>query len=187
MKTKNQLLLTTIMALISSAWFSNLMAQETNAAPMRIGIYDSRALAYAYFVTPEHQRQISKMVQAARAAQAAGQTNRFNELRADLQAAQAEIHREGFSTAPATNAMAFLKDRIPRIEKEAGVTALISKWNAQALKQYRSAKKVDVTDRLVHELNPNLTEKQLKVISAFKKSKPPPLKQCDELIRKGKI
>lgn len=47
MKTKDQLLLVTIVALAPAVCFSNLMAQETNVVPVRVGVYDSRAVAYA--------------------------------------------------------------------------------------------------------------------------------------------
>ena len=64
-------------ALIVLSWAPNSPAAETNRATSRIGVYDSRAVAYAHFSTPEHLRQISQIKQAARAAGAAGQTNRF--------------------------------------------------------------------------------------------------------------
>jgi hypothetical protein len=83
------------------------------------------------------------------------------------------------------DALAAIKDRIPEIEKQAGVTALVSKWDEPMLKQYRDAEKVDVTDRLVRGFNP--TEKQLKVIADLQKKKPLSLEKCDELIRKGEI
>lgn len=163
----------------------NSKAQETNVTPPRVGVYDSRAVAYAHFSTAEHLRHIKELSQAAQAARAAGQTNRFQELAATLRQEQDEIHREVFSTAPATDAMASLAKRIPAIEKEAGVATLVSQWDDQTLNQYRNAEKVDVTARLVREFNP--TEKQLKVISGLEKAQPLPPDKCEELIRKGEI
>jgi len=166
--------------------FKNLPAQETNTMPGRVGIYDSRAVSYAWFCSAEHQRQLKALTEQARAAQAAGETNRFQTLAADLRRQQDQIHREGFSTAPPDEALAEIKSRIPEIEKQAGVAALISKWDDAALKKYSGTASVDVTDLLVREfIQP--TEKQSETISALEKSKPLPLDQCDALIRQGKM
>ena len=105
---------------------------------------------------------------------------------ATLRQTQDQLHRQVFSTASADDALAALKGRIPEIEKQAGVTALVSKWDEPALAQYQDAGKVDVTDRLIREfIQP--TGQQQKVISEMQKQKPLPLEECNELIRKGEI
>jgi hypothetical protein len=162
-----------------------LLAQETKAASARAGVYDSRAVAYAWFWSAAHQRELTALMQQARAAQTGGDTNRFQTLKRQIQQHQAEMHREVFSTAPATTAFAALADKIPAIEKQAGVAFLVSKWDA-ATNTNSNGAAVDVTDRLIREfIQP--TEKQLKIISSLEQSRPLPLDQCDELIRQGKI
>jgi hypothetical protein len=177
--------LTVAAALLVASCAANLPAAETNTLTARVGIYDSRAVAYAHFSSAENLQKINQLTQAALAARAAGQTNRLQAIAATLRQEQDEIHREIYSTAPATDAMASLKNRIPEIEKQARVGALISKWDDAALKRFPNAVQVDLTGRLVSEFNP--TEAQLKVISGVEKSKPLPLDQCNELIRKGAI
>jgi len=162
-----------------------LAAQTNNNTPVRIGIYDSRALAYVWFGSPARQRALQEQMQAARAAQAAGDTNRFRLLGDQLRELQAEVHREVFSTAPATGALAELKDRLPAIEKQAGVVTLISKWDEPARQRFPHAEVVELTRELVQEFQP--TEKQLKVIDGLEKQKPLPLEKCEELIRQNKI
>jgi hypothetical protein len=185
MKTKYPIILTLAFT-IAAFRAANLAAQETNiAAPVRVGIYDSRTVAYAWFWSDAHQRQLKELMQQARAAQTAGETNRFQTLAADLSRQQADLHREVFSTAPPKEALTEIKDRIPEIEKQAGVIALVSKWDTAALKPFSSAETVDVTGRLVHEFK--LTEKQLQMILEIEKHKPLPLDECDELIRQDKI
>jgi hypothetical protein len=157
----------------------------TNSTPVRIGVYDSRAVAYAHFWNESYQSKLKEQMAAARAAEQAGDTARFKELDATLRQTQDRIHRQGFSTAPADDALAELKGQIPEIEKQAGVTALVSKWDEAALKKYPNAEQVDVTGQLAREFKP--TEKQLKVIADLQKQKPLSLEKCDELIRKGKI
>jgi hypothetical protein len=110
---------------------------------------------------------------------------RFKELDATLRQTQDQIHRQVFSTAPPKGALAEIQDRLPEIQKAAGVSALTSKWDEPALKTYSRAEQVDVTDQLVREFKS--TEQQLKVIADLQKQKPVSLEECDELIRKGKI
>ena len=157
----------------------------TNSTPVRIGVYDSRAVAFAWFWSAPVQHKLQEQMAAARAAKQAGDTARFKELDATLRQTQDQIHRQVFSTAPPKEALAEIQDRLPEIQKAAGVSALISKWDEPALKPYSRAEQVDVTDRLVREFKP--AEKQLKVIADLQKQKPLPLEKCDELIRKDKI
>jgi hypothetical protein len=172
-------------------WFGGgtvAMADEgsaSNAAPVCIGIYDSRAVAYAHFWSEPYQSKLKEQMAAARAAQHAGDTARFKELAATLRQTQDQLHRQVFSTAPADNALAALKGQIPEIEKQAGVAVLVSKWDEAALKKYPNAEQMDVTGQLVREFKP--TEKQLKVIADLQKQKPLSLEKCDELIRKDQI
>ena len=157
----------------------------TNAVPVRIGVYDSRAVAYAFFWSESYQGKLKEQVAAARAAKQAGDTARFQELDATLRQTQDQLHRQVFSTAPVEDALAALKGQIPEIEKQADVTALVSKWDEAALKKHPNAGQVDVTGQLAREFKP--TEKQLKVIADIQKQKPLSLEKCDELIRKGEI
>ena len=172
---------------IAALCAANLQAAETNTnSPVtRIGIYDSRAVAFAWFWSGKHQKQLNELMQNARAAKAAGDTNQFEKFAATLREQQDQIHREGFSTAPPTEALAELKEQLPEIQRAAGVSGVVSKWDEVSLKQFKSAEQEDVTDSLVREFKP--TEKSLKTISELEKSKPLPLDKCNELIRKGEI
>lgn len=142
---------------------------EGKASTQRIGVYDSRVVAYAHFWTMEHQRQLKDKAQAAKAAKATGDKAQFDKLSKELADQQERIHREVFSTAPAEEAMAALKARLPEIQKEAGVSALMSKWDKHAMESNKSAEKVDVTDLLVREFK--LEPKQIKTIEEIKKQK----------------
>jgi hypothetical protein len=182
---KNILLSIGAASFIAALCAADLQAAETNTTPARIGIYDSRAVAFAWFWSGKHQTQLNELMQTARAAKAAGDTNRFTDFAAKLRQHQDEMHREVFSTAPATNALAEISGRLLEIQKSAGVSALVSKWDDAALKKNPDAEKVDVTDPIVREFR--LPEKQLKMIPEIEKHAPLPLEKCEELIRKGEI
>jgi hypothetical protein len=158
---------------------------KTNAAPEHIGVYDSRVIAYADFWTESNQRKISEMVKAAQEAKAAGQTERFSQLEAALKKEQGLGHLQVFSTAPVDNILAGMKDRVDAVQKEAGVTRLVSKWDEQTLKELKDAAQVDVTDALLREFK--LNDKQQKVAADLRTKKPLPLKEAEKLMREGKL
>src|SRR6266542_2400417 len=156
-------------AAVASAiiYSTTLRAEDTNSAPERIGVYDSRVVAYAHFWSEAHQRRLNETARAAKEAKAAGQSERFNELETALQKEQEQNHLQVFSTAPVDNVLAEIKNRLPAIQAAAGVSTLVSKWDESGLKQHPGAKHVDVTDVLAQEFNPGA--KQLKIIAEIKR------------------
>jgi hypothetical protein len=154
---------------------------------LRVGVYDSRILSFAHFWSEPASRERNTLIAAAKAAKAAPDDARFKELDALLVAAQKRLHLQVFSTAPADNAMAALKDKLPAIQRELGITHLVSRWDESALQGVAEVDRVDVTDRLVRELLPSLTEKQQKTITEMRKTKPLPLAEVTKLTEAGKL
>jgi polyhydroxyalkanoate synthesis regulator phasin len=160
-------------------------ASPTNAPAERIGTYDSRAVAYAHFSSEAHQRKINDLVTAAKAARAAGETNRLQEIEAALKQEQETIHLQSFSTAPVDEVLAEMNERVAQIRKETGVTVLVSMWDEKNLKEHPGAERIDVTELLLRDFK--LTEKQKKVIDDLRKQRPLPLEQAKEMMRKGEL
>ena len=188
MKPFARLLLGLVVAIAASSSRSGgnvLIAAETSAPPERIGIYDSRVIAYAHFWSDAHQRKLNELTKAANAAKAAGQTEHFNELEAAIKKEQETNHLQVFSTAPVDDLLSEMKERVPAIQEKAGVAKLVSKWDKTALKKYPRASHVDVTDLLLREFK--LDEKKMKVAQDIRKKKPLPLDRAQELMRKGKL
>jgi hypothetical protein len=152
---------------------------ESDASVQRIGVYDSRVVAYAHFWTAEHQQWLKDKIAAAKAAKTSGDQAQFEKLSKEMADEQQRIHREGFSTAPADQAMAFLKPRLPEIQKRASISLLVSKWDKEKLASLKSAQQTDVTDLLVAEFK--LDPKQLKTVEEIKKQKPVPLDKIDQM------
>ncbi|MBI5769821.1 MAG: hypothetical protein HZA93_18745 [Verrucomicrobia bacterium] len=175
--------------LLTGSLLLSAVAQATAAAESpsgKIGVYDSRVVAYAHFWSEPERAARDALMAAARAAK---QTDaaRFKELSAQLAAAQKRSHLQVFSTAPADEAMAALKDKLPALQQELGVGRLASAWDEAALKDVPAASRVDVTDRLVQELLPKADDKQKKTIAEMKKAKPMPLAKAKELAEAGKL
>jgi hypothetical protein len=168
-------------------WSSEPAMGQTNqkASTARIGIYDSRVIAYARFWSEPYQQKLRERNKTAQQAKAAGETARFNEFAAAMKKEQEQNHLRVFSTAPVDDILAGMKERVAAIQKEAGVARLVSKWDEKALKAYKPDQQIDVTDQLLREFK--LNEKQLKVVADLRKQKPLPLDQAQELMRKGEL
>jgi hypothetical protein len=149
-----------------------LPAGDANAPRERIGVYDSRVVAYAYFTSEPRMQALNARIKAAKDARAGGETAQSRQMAADLKSEQKRIHLQVFSTAPIDDVLASLQRRLPEIERTAGVSKLVSKWDEAALEQDRAAEKVDVTDALAAEFKPG--EKELKIIASIKRAKPAP-------------
>lgn len=160
-------------------------AEPAQTAEVRVGIYDSRIVSFAYFWSEPVRQERDALVASAKAAKAAGDTVRFKELEQQIIAAQNRSHLQVFSTAPADEAMVALKDKLPAIRHELGVARLVSQWDEAALKGISAANRVDASDRLAREFNPDT--KRLQTIGQMKKSKPLPLDEATRLMQAGKL
>ncbi|MBI5380569.1 MAG: hypothetical protein HZA31_01590 [Opitutae bacterium] len=154
-------------------------------ATERVGVYDSRAVAYAQFWSEEGMRNKNELVVAAKAARAAGDTERARALSQQLSQLQSRLHLQVFSTEPVDNILAQISDQLPALLRQAGVARLVCKWDTAALAQLGTAEQIDVTDQLVQLFRPG--EKQLKVLAELKRKPPLPLDQARELEKQGKM
>jgi hypothetical protein len=171
MKTKTTVWM--MMGIAAGVW---TLAARAEAAPAgeaaeKVGVYDSRAVAYAHFWSPAADAARREAMATPKAAKAAGDVAGFEQQSAALAAHQKRLHEQVFSTAPADDAMAALAPRLPALLQELGVVRLVSQWDGKTLKNLPEANRVDVTDRLVREfITP--TEKQQKVLDSMKTTKP---------------
>ena len=160
-------------------------AGAVDAAAEKVGVYDSRVLAFAHFWSASERVDRDALIAAARAAKQAGDTAKQAELTARIQSLQAASHLQVFSTAPATEAMNALAPRLPALARELGVGRFVSKWDEAALAEIPAPQRVDVTDRLAAEFKPD--EKRLKTIAEMKKVVPLPLEQAQARVKAGKL
>ena len=138
----------------------------------RIGVYDSRAVAIAYVRSERFDKIMKSKMAEMEEAKTTGDTQKIEELEAWGTAQQAEVHRQGFGSAPVDNILEQIKDKLGKITKEADVTALVSKWDKKTLKDHKCADKIDVTDTIVALFCPD--EKTLETIEQMKEKKPIP-------------
>ena len=170
---------------IAFAGISPPTAKAPAPARKRVGVYDSRALAFAHFWSEAEQKRLNAKVAEAKAARAEGDAQRAAMLSRALAEDQKRSHLQVFSTAPATEAMTALQSRLPALQQELGVDAFVSKWDPEALRGISEAAQIDVTDRLVREFNIPLQRQ--KTVDAMKKTQPLPLEKARRLVDEGKL
>jgi len=159
--------------------------QLTPPPAARVGIYDSRVVAFAYFWSAPQQQMLRERMAAAKAAKAAGDQAAYAAIAKEMKELQSRNHLQVFSTAPVDEAMAALRERLPQLATQAGVGEFVSKWDETALRKFPVDARVDVTDLLVQEFK--LPEPQKKMIEGIKRATPVPLDEARRLDAAGKI
>ena len=127
--------LTSVSALVAAAGLPQAgLAQETQpTTKARVGIYDSRAVAVAFAGSAPFNRWLDNLKAEHAKATASGDQQRVAALEAEGKARQRLLHMQGFSTAPVTNILDQIKDKLPALKQKAGVSVLLSKWDKAGL------------------------------------------------------
>ena len=154
--------------------FAQQRAAETQE---RIGVYDSRAVAVAYAGSPFQEKKMKEMRAQLKKAKEGGDTKEVSRLEAAGQTWQSKLMKQGFGTAPVDDILANIASELPEIQKAAGVTSLISKWNKTELEKHPKAKQVDVTMRLVDAFHPNETQRKHAI--EIQKKRPEKIKEMN--------
>jgi len=129
-------------------------AQTNTAAPaathprrLRIGVYDSRAVAVAYANSREFQNSMKPAQADYRQAKLDGNKKHMEELQHRMRVAQRRLNEQAYSTASVAPIMATLQGFFPAVAREAGVDAIVSKWELNYASY--NVETEDVTDKLV--------------------------------------
>lgn len=154
------------MRLRSTIWLAALIAvsacpgpgtaqQSTDTGNKRIGVYDSRAIAVAYAGSAFQEKAMKDLKEQHRKAKSAKDSKEVARLEAVGKGWQDALHKQGFGTAPVEDLLAHIASELPRIQKAAGVSDLISKWNQRELAKHPNVEHVDVTMQLVDAFHPS--------------------------------
>jgi len=147
-------------------------AQGTEGKPepgkVRVGGFDSRAVAVAYASSPGFNERIKRLMEEKRQAEAAGDQEKVKRLMAEGKAQQAQLHQQGFGTASVANILETINDQLPAIAREAGVDVIVSKWDI--VYQTPSAELVDVTEAMLKPFHPS--ERVQKIVKDLKQRRP---------------
>jgi hypothetical protein len=171
---------------LAAALASGLLAgfaQEATTPP--IGVYDSRIIAFAAFWSAGGQQHLKELRTVFDEARMVGDASRVAAAGQALRDYQTRLHLQVFSTAPAEEALALLSPRLAPIRQAAGVSALVSKWDAAGLQAHPEARQIDVTDRLLAEFPvPNVRRA---VLENLRKTEPLPLEEARRADTAGRL
>lgn len=104
-------------------------AQVASQQASRIGTFDSRIVALAYYRSPQGiERMKPKWDRELRDAEAAGDSARVEELKLLMPSFQHLMHQQVFSTGSICNVLREIEDDLPAIAAETGVSVIVSKW-----------------------------------------------------------
>lgn len=149
---------------------------------LRVGIFDSRAIAIAYGNSEEWNRHLRDLKSEHDKAKAAGNEKRAKEIETEMGNRQKLAHKQAFGTWPVGEFLDTVKGKIPDVAAAAKVDLIVSKWDV--VFKAPSVELVDVTEPLVKLFNPS--ERAMKWIRTLPQE-PIPIKQIEELEGKGEI
>jgi len=113
---------------------------------LRIGVYDSRAVAVAYVNSTEFQEMLKAVRADYEKARAANDEKRMKEIDSRMKLQQRCVHEQSFSTGSVAGLVAKVQAALPGVAKKAGVQAIVSKWELNY--QGSNVEVVDVTEDL---------------------------------------
>ena len=143
---------------------------------LRLGVYDSRAVAVAYANSTEFRDSLKAVQADYQKAKAAKDETRIKTIEGRMKLQQRRLHEQGFSTGSVANIMATIKDSLPAMAKKAGVDLIVSKWEVSY--QSPGVKVVDVTGDLVALFH--VSEKGLGWVKGIPNHAPLPIEQITD-------
>ena len=118
-------------------------------AKLRVGVYDSRAIAIAY--GNSEFNEVVKVRKEYDKAKAAGDKKRIEELEEWGPRHQRQLHRQGFGRVPVTDLLEHVRDRLPEVAQKTGVDVIAFECNYLG----PGVEEVDITLELAMLFNPS--------------------------------
>lgn len=157
--------------------FAGLATARAQTKVLRVGVYDSRAIAVAFANSAEFRDTFLKPARRDHEqARAAKDDKKMKDIESRMQLTQRRLHEEGFSTGSVASIMARVKTSLPTVAKEAGVDLIVSKWEMNY--QSPDVAVTDVTDKLVALFH--TSEKGQKWAAEIQKQPPIPIEELGD-------
>jgi hypothetical protein len=149
---------------------------QSQTNKLRIGIFDSRAIAIAYANSSGFEDSLKHVRAEHEKARAEKNEKQMKEIEARMKREQRRMHERGFSTGSVAGILATVQDALPAVAKKAHVMLIVSKWEVNY--SAPSVELVDVTDDLVALFHPN--EKVLNQVKSCRQQKPLPIEAISD-------
>lgn len=147
--------------------------------PVRIGVYDSRAVALAFARSEEGQQYVADLHARYQAAVAEGDEPAAQSLREQGEAHQVRLHLQVFGNAPADDAMARIQSNLSSVAQAENVVAIVP----AAEFHDHTVEIVDVTEAIVLLFSP--TPETLRLARQSRDVKPIPIEQAARIPASG--
>ena len=146
-------LATLLVALIASLTVCAAVRTPPAPSPVRVGVYDSRAIAIAYSHSEFMAKTLATLKKERDDAKAANDTAGVTAAEKKGAALQSRFHQQGFSTASVANLLEPIAAELPKIAQAAQVDLLVSKWDVSWQKE--GVAFVDVTKAMCEPFHPD--------------------------------
>ncbi len=156
--------LTALAAILSIAALALTNARSSGVSKIRIGVYDTRAIAIAWAAS--EYNPVKEKRAALEAAKKAGDLQKVKELEAWGPAHQRLLHFQGFGRVPVGDLLQPVKKEIARLAREKGLAAIAMECDHAA----SNVEVVDITEALVELYKPSNRTRQ--IVREMKDDKP---------------
>lgn len=116
-----------IVAILFISIYPNVVFAQAKSAPIKLGTYDSRIVTLAYSRS-EHFAKVMNEMKESETIMLSNDTVKMKETIYKIFTKQYILHQQVFSNGSSANILHLVKDKLPQVAKDAGVFALVSKW-----------------------------------------------------------
>ena len=170
----NKTILLTIVAFASLSIFAGLCspaAAQEKSTKLKIGVYDSRIVVLAYSRSDFFSEKMKKFQEASTTVMESGDTVRMKEAAFKAITEQYLNHQMVFCSGSAAAILNLIRDKLPGLAKEAGVSMVVSKWELTYADP--SAEIIDLTMKVASLFEPKQDIEAM--AGEFRKTEPIPL------------
>lgn len=122
---------------------------------IRIGVFDTRAVAVAFYQSKfsTAQENFGSLHTRMKAAKEKDDKKEIASIEREATLRQAMMHEQGFGTGSITNVTKTIKDKISKLAKDEKLSIVVSKWDV--LFNGENIEQIDVTEKIVDFFEPN--------------------------------
>jgi hypothetical protein len=170
-KTRSIFLAPIAVTIILMALLSPQTQAQGKSKMIKIGVYDSRVIVLVYSRSEMFGAYMKNLGQKSDSALQAKDTTKFRELAIHAMSYQHLLHQMVFGAGSAAAIIGLVKDKLPEVTSQAGVSIIVSKF--ELTYKDPSVEIVDVTDKIIPLFNPKGDNE--KIIAEIGKAEPIPL------------
>ena len=154
---------------ILSFFIITILPSESSAQnKLRVGVYDSRAIAVACFNSNMYKDPMGELRNKMQAARDANDNKAISDIEWEATLRQAMGHEKGFGTGSVMTEIEIIKKEMKELARKEKLDLVVSKWELAFTGE--NVLIMDITDKLARLFKPN--EKVLGWIGEMKKQNP---------------